>query len=1333
MACGQSRERAKVHPSFVELEEPQQMANQQRAARAERAKLRRDPEQRERRRQSRRVFRDLGERESVQLARQQFPELFSADDHRALPLGAGESVVRYPEDDVALVETTSGERSVVDSTVPLVTEEDGRQAPVNYGLERTEAGWEPANGPVDIEFGEQPADALAFTGDFRAGVPGASGQGTRTANEVFYADVGTDTDAWFGPSVNGARFAFQLRSEDAPEELRLDIDAGPSTDLRVEPGARALAVLRSDEVVGRMTAPLAFDADGVEIDVTLRAEGDEIVFEIPHRGLDLAYPAVLDPGFEDGDSWKYGNNNFAGWGYYEQVMQFPHGYWLGLYIQRNPNYPWRRGQFAEWQYRSPTAASYIHQAEFIHMYHSAEATNTAQGIWSTRHNRHQHQYTQGYSYDYTGARWSACADGPGPGGGYEAWRCDASVDLDLSMGNYAQSSLWVNADGYRSQTPMMHMGGARIWMSDLNNPYLMYWHDAGSGWMHDTPAGPYNGRNQSHVRWGDAGLGMWRLWMDVPGMSRQMSSQISCSGAHSSRCPDSHAHTFSYANILEGVRTVTTTGQDILSREWSASKTLRIDRSSPTNLAVSGPLRERAGGALYDATASVQVTARDGSSAAPRSGVRTAELLVDGAVHDSATESCLNGQCPYALPSRELTLRADAVPDGRRTLQVRVKDLLGHSTLSPSWNVIFDRRGDIYVAEERDGETDAPQDLVATEWAQLGTHNARRIDDAEMSTRGTVGCSLDPTTQCAETRYVVAAEAGGDEQGESFGRYRGTSVDDRRLEEVATILDPSHSELGSPNETGLLWDALRPGQRPPPAHGATYELYEEKEQIEVDDQPAELIRRPYVDAVTRLLLREVTISGGEVTSDLYYDYRAERLERGELPGDHFAVPRPANASSDADIDYATETPPSEPAEEPPLTTDEQVAEAQAFRQDFGLRADDAYVRETVEDPTLQRSVDSYGVPLTPPEESDLTLRDDAEEAMDLIDDYGATHASDSYAGTYIDQAAGGLVYVGFTLNSDQHMTALREVYPYPERLRLFSALITLPELMELHREVTDDIEVLVAEGFDVVSISEDEETNSVVVTVPEPTLLQEVNLRTRYGLQVRLEQEDKVVPHSSRPRMLWRIPPLFGGLHIFSNRGQCSSAFSVRRGRLRWSLTAGHCGGRGTPWSHWRGSTANPVKLGRTVARGYRSGGNGDFALIRIKRRFATPLLLLRPGASERRYRRIRRAAAFEAGRVRSRRHKGTRICRVGYRFTPPQCGRLLRRDTTVRQCESAGGPCRVFRHQQRASYRSRPGDSGSAVFSRSTAFGVHHSSGGYYTPIENVLNRFNARVVGTP
>lgn len=669
-------ERDFSHRPFDELGYVEPALAEQERRRGERRERRNRPEERERRRRSRWAHKQLGREEKVRLARQEFPETFSTRDAYELPLMAGERVERYLGENVAVIESADGERSLVDSTTALRAPEGGELEPVDFGLEAVADGWEPVNGPVDVEFGERSGDAFALAGAFEAGIPGSSATGDRVANEVFFAEVAKDTDAWFGPAPTGVHFAFSLRSEDAPEELRLRLDAGPDGDLRVLAGGKTVEVLRGGKVVGRMGAPTAFDAEEEPVDVTVRVEGKTVVFEVPHRGRDLLYPAILDPVTEDQSGWKYGANNYGGWRYYEQVPQFPHGYNTGLYIQRNTGYYWYRGQFAEWQYPAPTAGSAIYRTDFMYMAHNSDFTNATQGIWSTRLSRHQHQYTQGYPYNYSGTStyWSACADG-----GTEPWQCDESVNFYESNGNYAQTSLWANADGRRYGFSQMYMGGARVYLNDLNDPVALYFQEPPAGWVHTVPAGPYNGPNEVHIRWGDEGLGMKRMWMEAPGMATQYAPEPVCTGAHTSRCPADIWHNFSYASLPEGTRTVTYRAQDVLTRNGRIDRTLRIDRSAPAPPTPSGSLHARAGDFVGPQTYTLGIQGSDSYS-----GVKSVSYRVvrdatgtQVAAGSASNPTCSTSGCSTSWKPADFNIDASNWAAGRHTVEMTVKDQLG--------------------------------------------------------------------------------------------------------------------------------------------------------------------------------------------------------------------------------------------------------------------------------------------------------------------------------------------------------------------------------------------------------------------------------------------------------------------------------------------------------------------------------------------------------------------------------------------------------------------------------------------------------------------------------
>jgi hypothetical protein len=106
----------------------------------------------------------------------------------------------------------------------------------------------------------------------------------------------------------------------------------------------------------------------------------------------------------------------------------------------------------------------------------------------------------------------------------------------------------------------------------------------------------------------------------------------------------------------------------------------------------------------------------------------------------------------------------------------------------------------------------------------------------------------------------------------------------------------------------------------------------------------------------------------------------------------------------------SDLPSSSPKATPDPIPSAALAEAIRFRSEFGLRADDAYVREVFADPS---ATSDFGVPLLPAELIELRRRASAAaDVARVVRTYGAT-VPDTYAGEYIDAATGN-VYGLFT-------------------------------------------------------------------------------------------------------------------------------------------------------------------------------------------------------------------------------------------------------------------------------------------------------------------------------
>lgn len=101
--------------------------------------------------------------------------------------------------------------------------------------------------------------------------------------------------------------------------------------------------------------------------------------------------------------------------------------------------------------------------------------------------------------------------------------------------------------------------------------------------------------------------------------------------------------------------------------------------------------------------------------------------------------------------------------------------------------------------------------------------------------------------------------------------------------------------------------------------------------------------------------------------------------------------------------------------------------SRAFREKFGLRADDLWISQVAADPLGQAGVAQFDVPLMPWELEQLLVRANAAaEVSEVIAKYGLTVPDDWHA-SFIDQQRGGIVVVDVYRNADLHRAALERL------------------------------------------------------------------------------------------------------------------------------------------------------------------------------------------------------------------------------------------------------------------------------------------------------------------
>ena len=389
----------------------------------------------------------------------------------------------------------------------------------------------------------------------------------------------------------------------------------------------------------------------------------------------------------------------------------------------------------------------------------------------------------------------------------------------------------------------------------------------------------------------------------------------------------------------------------------------------------------------------------------------------------------------------------------------------------------------------------------------------------------------------------------------------------------------------------------------------------------------------------------------------------------------------------------------------PPTVEERKQTARDFRTDLGLAVDAATIDSRDTDPAAQAAKDEWGVPLNAAELAELETRMKVQDDMTSIDAYVERTASAAaeFAGTYIDQDAGGLVYVGFTRNTSAHLAEISKTFPHASRLRGFTVTRTAASLDALTDRIADDVSVLSSEGINVYVVLPNLEANTVVVGVSSPDEATRQRLVARYGDGVDVRRADPPVDDElDRFKRYLRINAGLRLLREGATTGGCTAGYSATRkslaGRTYFHLTAGHC--QGSTW------TQGGRRIGRTYQVEWKNHGYVDVQAIKASRYRTSN------GIFGRQFRRT----VTGVERTKGQEHVGQLVCKSG-RVTDVTCGKLISVRAVYNAVINPG--TKTIRRMRLASYHSLEGDSGAPVYRRlryrtALASGMHKGRIGF-------------------
>ena len=181
-----------------------------------------------------------------------------------------------------------------------------------------------------------------------------------------------------------------------------------------------------------------------------------------------------------------------------------------------------------------------------------------------------------------------------------------------------------------------------------------------------------------------------------------------------------------------------------------------------------------------------------------------------------------------------------------------------------------------------------------------------------------------------------------------------------------------------------------------------------------------------------------------------------------------------------------------------------VAEGIRVREQFGLRADEEWVREVTADPDHQIGLE---IPLTLAEQAELDARAAGEERLGaVLSDYGEEHPEE-FAGMRINNEQGSFVML-FTGHLEEHAAAIAKLIRPGEPVEIRLAPVAAEDLEALMTRIDADGDALRAVGVFTLVLSADEEAGRVVVEVSTERGDAQPLLAARYGPAVEVRVLD---------------------------------------------------------------------------------------------------------------------------------------------------------------------------------------------------------------------------------
>jgi streptogramin lyase len=626
------------------------------------------------RRASRTAFTHLNAAGAARVATSTFKTLVDQRAGGAPELPRGARLLGYTGLRSARVTLAGGKQGAIESRQPIATPaRDGKYSPIDLALHPSGDSFRPVDPLVAVEFPRRLSRGIAAEGNVSIvptdarGRPLSGAEGSMQGASVLYANSQVDTDTLVKPTSTGFDISAVLRSERSPHTLYYKVKMPTGAKLSPQRDG-SVRVVKHQRDLGHVTPPIARDASGTEVPVTMSVKDDSLVIQIQRPSSEVQWPVAVDPGYAQDTQVPSNYTGMGGWVYYTSNVPSI------VLDQGNDSYG------AVWYYQGGDYAALQYQTQGIskiYVFTTETYTGFSRG-----------GVVRDESLDPSGAvenSHTLLSVGE-EGGGYQGYH-DSMCTFPQEVGSQCLYTDGAANNAVRFITYLTQSGEANQFYSQMYNATVFIMQEAGPAMSFNTTSptitvgggvtrpnvlygsGGWLGPNVGafEARGTDPGVGLSSIFVQSVGAVNP-AAEGKCRGL---QCSQTYSSPLTYnPAIANGEHTLYVEGRDNAGLGSSSVATFKVDATAPRAIGFTG--MPETGAEVSAAPHTLTIHATDGTAPTKSSGVQSIAVSIDGATKTVvAGAQCALGEC---TGSGSYVLKGESLSEGVHRMTITALD-----------------------------------------------------------------------------------------------------------------------------------------------------------------------------------------------------------------------------------------------------------------------------------------------------------------------------------------------------------------------------------------------------------------------------------------------------------------------------------------------------------------------------------------------------------------------------------------------------------------------------------------------------------------------------------